>query len=136
MSTTWFYCILGVGAELYLRPRCYLQGGKVTLEGRHCFPSFPAAGHLGSSTLGTACIWLSIARSLCSVFCLSFHIPLAKEFSQILTILSQFHQWRFFSVGLWMNLGISIIKHSLGEFNTRGLDLWEGNTLLIFVISC
>ena len=37
---TWFCCFSGPGAEIQLRPRCYLQRGKITLGVRFLFSQF------------------------------------------------------------------------------------------------
>ena len=38
LSPTWYCCFSGPGAEILLRPRCYLQGGKVTPRAMSLFP--------------------------------------------------------------------------------------------------
>ena len=89
-SPTWFCCCSGPGAELQLRPRHYLQGRKVTLGLMSLFSQFyplpgtwdfPPRDHLH---LAVNCLAIVFT-------CLSFPIPLTKEFPQLLTILSPYH---------------------------------------------
>lgn len=86
-------CFPGPGAEVQLRPGCYLHGEKVrgsTLPeqpcvrggkatwGRGLAPAWPVARRPVLSALGTFCIWLEMAQPVWSALCLGFPIPRAK----------------------------------------------------------
>ena len=76
--STWFCCFSGPGAETQLRPRCYLQGGKV-LPWRQSkalvFPFFQFSQFCTGDHLQLAVM----AQAVRAAVCLGFPVPLAKE---------------------------------------------------------
>ena len=98
-SPTWFRCFSGPGPETQLRPKCYVQGGS-SLHGAvslfSWFCPLPVTG------VGGECVFCPgdrlhlVAHYSANVFSsLSVPVPLAKEFSLLLTLLSQNYLKRF-----------------------------------------